>query len=122
MSIFFSKEFKRRECTITEVKMDVTRTWTASTFTGSMQFPKGVDYINKQSGSYKDGTLVVYSNTKLNVRNEDNPSEQGTFVCSDEDIWLEITREIPYNMGGVFASIDHYKYVAEPRSKTEVGL
>lgn len=122
MALLFSKEYNRRDCTLTKTKMDYEKVWTASVFTGSMQFPKGIDYINKPSGSYKDGTLIVYSNTKLAVRNEDNSEEKGTFVLSDEDIWLEITREIPYQMGGIFANLDHYKYVAEPRSKSMVGL
>ena len=122
MALFFSKEYNRRDCSFVKNKMDYEKVWVASTFIGSMQFPKGIDYINKPSGSYKDGTLIVYSNTKLAVRNEDKPEEQGTFVLSNEDIWLEITREIPYQMGGIFALIDHYKYVAEPRSKSMVGL
>lgn len=125
--LLFTKTYKTRYVTVTQNKMDWDKTWEDGTFVGSMQFPKGaLDFTNRDGGSYVDGSVVVYSNTRLETRDEDHPETQGTFVLfsvdNGKETWFEVVKELTFQVGSVFSVIDHYKYIAEPRNLKEAGL
>jgi len=121
MSLLIKSDVPRREYTITKVKLDKVKTWTQSTFLGNCQPAKGRELSLLPEGIWSVGVIAVYSETRLNIKKEGNPPTTGTFVQFADD-WYEIIVEAPYQNGGALLPIDHYKYLATPRTNSEVGL
>ena len=118
MGLLFRHNINRRDYAETKVKLDYTKTWVQSSFVGNVQPVKGRDLQVGAEGNWSVGSVKVYSEVKLDVKKS---GQTGTFIEFDDE-WYEVAASMPYKAGGAFAVIDHYKYIAEPRTNAEVGL
>lgn len=119
--ILFPKQIKTRAYHTVRTKMDVERIWSSGTITANVQNPSGTEITAIAEGSFTEGSLIVYSNVQLSIRNEDTQSTS-TFVEVKLNQWAEVVAELLYENYGVLSPLAHYKYIAEPRNLKEVGL
>jgi hypothetical protein len=118
MSLPYATPVPRRDYVITKVKLDLTKTWTQSTFSGNVQPATGRDLQEAPEGNWSTGAVKVYSNIELKVKKS---GQSGTYIKFEND-WYELAAKLPYVSAGPFIALKHYKYLAAPRTNKEVGL
>jgi hypothetical protein len=122
MALLFKSKLKRRDYTEVQDKMDLVKTWSQTTFLGDIQTASGRDLALFPEGMFSVGAVKVRTEKRLNVKKEGKPGTNATFVFFN-DTWYELTAEMPWQQSsGPLMALNHYKYLANPRTNTEAGL
>jgi hypothetical protein len=116
MAILFPDTITAVDYTVSQNKMEITKVaGTPYTIQADIQPEKGEDDgigIKSSEQSRKEiGLVKVYSETRLNVAKE-GVTLSGTVLDWEGRKW-EVIQEGPYQKGGLFAILDHYKYKAQ---------